>query len=282
MDRLTLLRTFIAAVDAGSFTAAADHLRGDPKLVSKHVAALERIYRLRLFNRTTRYLSVTDAGRRLYDGALELLARHDELEAAIHADATVVAGRLRISAPVSYGEVVLLPLLRRFMAQNRQVEADLRLSDRFVELSEEGFDLAVRIGGPELSVLVGRRISQVRMILVAAPDLVTSGDPQSLQDLAQYAHVADSNLRGGHIWPLLAGGEEVAFPVRSKSLSPGTLDTPPGVTSFFGFSTLPRCRMCVAGTAALTAANTFSGGPDDFFTVVRSPCVTPPSAAAMR
>lgn len=217
MDRLALLKTFAATLEAGSFTGAAERLGSNPKLVSKHVASLEAAFGLRLFSRTTRTLSVTEAGRRLYDGTVDLLARYDDLEAAVRADVTLVAGRIRVSAPLTYGEVVLLPLVRRFLVEHPNVEIDLRLSDRFVDLTDEGFDMALRIGGSAISNLVGRKLRSTSMMLIASPELLSRyGTPSNIEELEQFPLIGDSNLRAGQFWPLIVDGGERQMPVRAR------------------------------------------------------------------
>lgn len=210
MDRLALMRTFVAAMESGSFTAAALRLRSDPKLVSKHVGTLEDLVGTRLLHRTTRSLSPTEAGRRYYEGAVDLLARAEALESSLSTEMRSVAGRIRVSAPVTYGELVLLPQLARLAAAHPLLSVDLRLSDRFVDLAEEGFDLALRIGGPPNSSLFARRLGSVETWLVAAPAQITEiGDPRRPEDISGAVTIGDSNLRRGQFWHL-ARGDEVA------------------------------------------------------------------------
>lgn len=217
MDRLDLMRTFVSVLDSGSFTAAAERHGADPKLVSKHVAQLEATLGVRLFNRTTRTLSPTEAGRRLYEGAVELLSRHEELESSLRAEGAAVAGLVRLSAPVTYGDICLVPQLRRFMIGNPQLRIDLRLSDRFVDLAEDGFDLALRIGGEEQSALIGRRLGAVELFVVASPGLIERmGTPATPEEITRWPAVGDSNLRGGAVWPLSGAQGTIRVPISPR------------------------------------------------------------------
>ena len=139
MDVIEGMRTFVAAVDTGSFTAAADRLGISKKLVSKYVAQLEDRLRVRLLHRTTRRLGLTDAGARYYDKSLKLIEDFDAIENSLRDDRQGVSGTLRLSAPVVFGELYLLPLLNEFCERNPDLSIDLRLIDRFVDLAEEGF-----------------------------------------------------------------------------------------------------------------------------------------------
>lgn len=217
MDRILLMRTFVAAVEAGSFTAAAERLGADPKLVSKHVGALEAQLRTRLFHRTTRSASLTEAGRRYYEGTMEVLTRMEDLEASLTTDQTAVTGLLRVAAPVTFGEVRLPSLIRRFTAANPDIRFNIYLSDRFVDLAEGGFDLALRVGGDPTSSLIARRLGRSELWLVAdARYLDRKGRPGSLDDLLAHDLIGDSNLRGGRSWALSGPEGEVRLPLSPR------------------------------------------------------------------
>ncbi|MEM7709545.1 MAG: LysR family transcriptional regulator, partial [Pseudomonadota bacterium] len=168
MDRLHLMRAFIASAEAGSFTAAADRLGASNKVVSKHVGELEAALGTRLLHRTTRKLSLTDEGRRYLDGARDVLERVAALEADLGSEDGSLKGRLRLSAPSTFGDLFMPSLLRGFCARHPNVEIDLRLSDRFVDLAEDGFDLVVRIGSLPDSSLVAKRLARTALWVVAS------------------------------------------------------------------------------------------------------------------
>ena len=201
------MRTFVAAVDAGSFTAAADRLGVSKKLVSKYVGQLEDRLRIKLLHRTTRTLSLTAAGERYYAECLEVLERFDALEAAVRSDVSEIAGDIRISAPASFGELFIQPLLIAFQQENPGVRVNMRFSDRFVDLAEDGFDLAIRIGTLSDSSMIARRLAQIELWAVAAPDYLRSaGCPETPRDLVQHDCIRDTNLRSGSGWPFQVDG----------------------------------------------------------------------------
>ncbi|MEM9797330.1 MAG: LysR family transcriptional regulator [Pseudomonadota bacterium] len=207
MDRLHLMRAFVASAEAGSFTAAADRVGASNKVISKHVGELEDRLGVRLLHRTTRKLSLTDEGRRYLDGARDVLERVEALEGGFGANQGTVRGRLRISAPSTFGELYMAGLLQGFRARHPEVEVDLRLTDRFVDLAEDGVDLAIRIGALPDSSLVARRIARTELWVVAAPGfLARHGTPQRPEDLSTLPAIHDANLRTGRSWPFTDGG----------------------------------------------------------------------------
>lgn len=205
MDLVDGMRVFVAAVETGSFSGAAQRLGMSPKLASKYMAELERRMGARLLQRTTRRLGMTAAGETLMARAPDWLDQLDEMAGELREGAGL-AGTLRVSAPVTYGEIRVQPLLRRFRASYPDLVIDLRLSDRFVDLAAEGIDLALRIGRLDDSALIARRLGQSRMVMVAAPAyLDRSGRPRRLDDLQAHDCIRDTNMRGGAAWPLDEG-----------------------------------------------------------------------------
>ena len=184
MDRFEELSTFTAIVDAGSLTAAADRLGVAKSAVSRRLKDLERRLGVQLLRRTTRTMQLTDAGRELYQRAGKLL---DDLAAAEAATADVhcdLAGRLRLSVPTTFGRRHLTAALREFCTAHPDVELDLVFSDRRVDLIEEGFDLAIRIGNLDDSALIARRLATTTQVVCASPDyLEKHGVPTSPDDL---------------------------------------------------------------------------------------------------
>lgn len=187
MDTIDAMRVFVSVVERNGFSAAADALDISTAAVTRQVAALEKRLSTRLLNRTTRRVSPTSAGAAYYQRCVQLLAEFDELEASVGAQALQPSGRLRINAPVSYGIARLGALLPAYSARYPQVELDLQLSDRLVDMVEEGFDLAIRITRQPAPNLIARHLAQVRVRLCAAPSyLARRGTPASPQDLTAH------------------------------------------------------------------------------------------------
>lgn len=194
MDRIDRIRAFVTVVDAGSFTQAAARLRLSNKLVSKYVAALEADLGVTLLHRTTRALSLTSAGERYLEGARRLLRSYDELEAGLHAEDNMLSGRLRITAPTTFGEMFITELTHAFVEKHPRVTIDLDLTDRYIDLAAEGFDVAIRIGNLRDSSLIGRRLGRTRSWVVACPAyLAANGQPQSPADLRSHRAIRDNN-----------------------------------------------------------------------------------------
>ena len=201
MDRFQEMRAFAAVVDAGSFVAAADALDLSKAAVSRQVSELEARLGVRLLNRTTRRLSLTDEGEVFHARAKELLGSLEEMEAEVAVRRGRAVGTLKVTAPVSFGLMHLAPLWAGFMARHPEVRLEVMLADRFVDLVEEGIDLAVRIARLESSSLVSRQLSSTRLILCASPRyLKKHGRPRHPADLARHAVVAYSLLSVGDDW----------------------------------------------------------------------------------
>ncbi|MCC4613491.1 LysR family transcriptional regulator [Xanthomonas campestris pv. esculenti] len=185
MDTLDAMRVFTAVAERSGFSAAADALDRSTASVTRQVAALEQRLGTRLLNRTTRRVSLTSAGTAYYQRCLQLLADLDDLEATIGAQALEPAGVLRVNAPVSYGIERLGALLPGFRARYPQVELDLSLTDRLVDMVEEGFDVAIRITREPAPMLIARQLGTVRLVPCAAPAyLARAGTPAHPADLA--------------------------------------------------------------------------------------------------
>lgn len=208
MDLIDGLRVFAASVEAGSFSGAAVRLGISPKLASKYMGELEERLGTQLLQRTTRRLGMTAAGERLLVQLPEWLEQLDEMTGDLRDDRKGLSGTLRISAPVTYGELVVHPLLLSFRATHPDLVIDLRLSDRFVDLAAEGIDVAIRIGRLDDSALIAKRLGKIRLLLVASPEyLASAGRPESVDDLTHHDCIRDTNMRGDGTWPLSAATE---------------------------------------------------------------------------
>lgn len=201
MDRFLEMQAFVAVVDAGSFVRAADDLQMSKSVVSRLVAELEGRLGVRLLHRTTRRLSLTQEGALFHERCRDLLSGMGDAEAEVTRHAGELIGELRLSAPTSFGLLHLAPLWPAFLAQHPRVTLDVELADRFVDLVDEGYDLAVRIARLPDSSMVSRRLAATRLILCASPRyLQKHGAPLVPADLAQHPVFAYKLLSSGDQW----------------------------------------------------------------------------------
>ena len=191
VDRLRTMEVFATVAESGGFATAARRLGMSPPAVTRAVATLETRLGARLINRTTRSLSLTEAGRGLLESTRRLLAELDEAERAAAGATVVPSGHLRLTAPLTFGRMHLMPVLAAFLRAQPKVTATLVTLDRVANLIEEGFDLAVRIAHLPDSTIVARRIGEVRRILVASPGyLARQGRPEQPEDLLAHEVIA--------------------------------------------------------------------------------------------
>jgi DNA-binding transcriptional LysR family regulator len=187
MDQFAAMRAFARVVELGSFARSAERLGLSTSAVSRQVADLEAHLDVRLLNRTTRRLSLTEAGQAYYERCVQLLADLDEADASVRPATVVPKGLLRLTSGVTFGERCLAPAIAEFAATHPQLAFDLDLSDRTVDLVDEGFDLAIRIGSLGAQAMVARRIGWTRLICCASPAyLERRGVPQEPEDLLQH------------------------------------------------------------------------------------------------
>jgi DNA-binding transcriptional LysR family regulator len=197
MDRFRNLEVFAATAERLNFAAAARDLKMTRAMVSKHIADLEGRLGVRLFHRTTRRANLTEAGRALAARAGTLIDTLNETEDAVRDLHTVLRGRLRVNAPVSFGALFVAPLIARFLGDHPGVEIDLTLNDRAVDLVEEGYDVVIRIGVPADSSLIVRRLAPARLVIVGSPSyLQRNGLPKAPGDLKRH------NCLGYAYWSL--------------------------------------------------------------------------------
>jgi DNA-binding transcriptional LysR family regulator len=203
MDPLDGIAAFVRVVDCGSFSAAAARLKISKSAVSAHVQRLENRLGVRLLNRTTRRLSVTEAGAAYYRHCIRIIADAEAAEQAAIALQREPRGTLRISAPDSFGWMHVAPALSGFLKRYPDLAVEITLSPAHVNLVEEGFDLAIRIGVLQDSRLVVRKLAPSRIILCAAPGyLEHRGVPRKPEDLAQHNCICTAVLPWGGEWPL--------------------------------------------------------------------------------
>ncbi|GHB12764.1 LysR family transcriptional regulator [Modicisalibacter luteus] len=195
MDRIDAMRAFITVVAEGSFTHAAERLDMSPQLVSKYVSQLEQHLGVRLLNRTTRRIHLTEAGIRYQQRAQQVLSDIDDMEHQLGDLQTQARGLLRISAPVSFATRHLAPLLKDFQCAHPGVSIDLQLNDRKVDIVEEGFDIALRIGHLKSSSLIAKRIVPIRLVMCASPEyLEQHGTPRRPDDLSTHRYLRYSYM----------------------------------------------------------------------------------------
>jgi len=197
MERYPAMRVFAQVVEARGFAAAARTLGISKAQVSKQIARLERDLGVKLLHRTTRRLSLTEAGSVFYDGCQRAIAEVAAAEAAVASLTGEPRGRLRVSAPLSFGLRHLAPALESFMLRFGDVQVELALNDRRVDLVEEGFDIGLRIGILEDSSLIVRRLAGINRLCAASPAYLDEhGRPRSPADLKGHRHLLYSNV--GH------------------------------------------------------------------------------------
>jgi LysR family transcriptional regulator, regulator for bpeEF and oprC len=179
MDRFHLMQLFVRIVDSGSFSAVAREMDMIQPTVSKQLTALEEKLGVRLLNRTTRKLSLTDAGREYYDRCKRILDEVQEMETEVSDLQNRPTGTLRVNAPIAFGHLYLVPLAFQFRRTYPDLAVDLSLNDRYVDLVQEGLDIAIRFGELEDSQLVARHVGSSARICVASPRyLATKGRPK--------------------------------------------------------------------------------------------------------
>ncbi|MEI6559749.1 MAG: LysR family transcriptional regulator [Rhodospirillaceae bacterium] len=201
MDRHAAMIAFVRVAETRSFSEAARRLRTSKSVISRQVAALETDLGVRLFHRTTRSLTLTEAGQGYCEKVGRILADIEEANLSVTRLQAAPRGRLRVNAPMSFGFRHLAPALPEFLKRYPEVEIDITMNDRFVDLVEEGFDVAVRIGRLTDSSLVARKLAPMRRVICASPAyLETFGVPQSPDDLAGRECLCYSNMALSDEW----------------------------------------------------------------------------------
>ena len=201
MDRLHAMQTFARVVEHGSFAAAAQRLGMSTSAVSRSVSELESHLGVRLLNRTTRRLSLTESGQAFLERTVQLLADLEEAEAAVSAAAVVPRGTLRMTCAITFGERHVAPAVAEFARRYADVRFDIELSDRVVDIVEEGYDLAIRIGSPGSQALIARRIGESQLVCCASPGyLAANGVPRVPEDLAKHRCLSYAYLAARDTW----------------------------------------------------------------------------------
>jgi len=221
MDRFAGMAVFVKVVESSSFAAAARHFRLSPAMASRHVQALEQQLGAQLLNRTTRRVSPTEVGQAYYQRVRQILADIDEADRLATDLQATPRGLLRITSSQSFGIRHLAPAIADYLVLCPEVLMDVTLNDRYLNVIEEGFDLAVRIGLLEDSSLVARRLAPVRMALCAAPEYIARhGAPQRPADLAQHNCLSYTYAAARSEWRFVDGeGKEEAAHIAGRLLA---------------------------------------------------------------
>ncbi|TKC89411.1 LysR family transcriptional regulator [Trinickia terrae] len=214
MDTLVSMKVFRYVVEVGSFVGAAERMEMSAAMASKHVMHLEQQLGARLLNRTTRRVAPTEAGREYHERLAQVLAELDEAEQAVSAASIVPQGRLRVSCLSAFGLRYVMAAVSDYGAKYPQVTTEVELSDRVVELIEEGFDVAIRASpfGLKSSSLIARQIATAHIVLCASPDyLRRHGTPRTVEDLAKHNFVQYTNTQSLDWLPGGPGAPRVAL-----------------------------------------------------------------------
>jgi DNA-binding transcriptional LysR family regulator len=211
MDRLATMETFVRVVEAGSFSAAARQLNVGQPAVSKSVAQLEERLGVRLLIRSTRGLVTTEAGRNFYTSARRAIEEADEADRQARGAANGLAGRLRVSAPVTFARLHVVPRLPKFLAAHPDLTIDLVLDDRVIDLLEEGVDIALRTGVLRDSSLVARKVATTRRVVLGTPAYFErTGIPKEPIDLTGHTAVVYIQNGSSDTWSFRQGASEAS------------------------------------------------------------------------
>ncbi|WP_404300026.1 LysR substrate-binding domain-containing protein [Alicycliphilus denitrificans] len=225
MDRLDAMQMFVRVVETGSFTQVAREFATTQPTVTKQIAAMEARLKVRLLNRNTRGVSLTEPGTLYYEKCKAIVSDVAEAESVVQVRQHQVQGQLRVGSSVAFGRRVVVPLALEFMQHNPQVELDLSFEDRYTDLVANGIDVALRLGKLADSSLGARTLGVNPWVLVASPNyLKKHGTPRRPSDLKEHATLIYSSVQGNDLWRLRgASGEAVSVPVtgrlRSNNLS---------------------------------------------------------------
>jgi len=245
MDKLNAMQAFIHIAEQGSLTAAAQVMESSLPAMVRTLAGFEAQLGVRLFNRTTRRISLTEEGRRHLESCRQLLAALADAESALSADAAEPAGHLSITAPMLFGQMHVAPAVTRFVQQHEKMRCSMVLLDRVVNLLEEGIDVGIRIGEPEDSSLVAQQVGQIRRLVVASPAwLRRHGVPKHPKELlkANCVRVTDHSPTWG---PFMDQGKPLRLAVSGNlefnQIAPAVAACAAGagLGSFFSYQVAP-------------------------------------------
>jgi DNA-binding transcriptional LysR family regulator len=241
MDIVDQLKAFVATAQTGSFTAAAHQLGVSNRLTSKYVASLEEKLGVRLLQRTTRRVGLTPSGEDLLARAPALLGDLDDLLSKVSEGSDGFSGVIRISAPVTFGEIYVNQMLMRFAQMNPDLSFDLRLSDRYDDLAADGIDLAFRLGRLNTLSLKARKLGSFRSMVVASPDYIAQhGTPMTVADLSKHSCIIDSNRQTLRNWTFRKDGKDTSVNVQGRFQVNSACASVDLATNGFGIAYAPR------------------------------------------
>jgi DNA-binding transcriptional LysR family regulator len=217
MDRLATMEAFVLVVDTGSFSAAARRLNVGQPAVSKTIAQLEDRLGVKLLARTTRGLTATEAGLNFYERARRSIEEAEEAELSARTAGSSLTGRLRICAAVTFARIHIIPRLPEFLARHPELEMEVVLDDRNIDLVQEGIDVALRMGRLVDSTLTARRIASSSHAVLATPTyFARSSEPAKPGDLAGHEAVIYDQRGGGSTWPFQRDGTQIAITLKGR------------------------------------------------------------------
>src|ERR1700712_1099772 len=241
MDRLQAMEMFVRVVETGSFSKAATAFSTTQPTVTKQVAATEERLKVRLLNRNTRGVSLTEAGALYYEKCKEIVRAAEEADAVVRVKQTQAQGLLRIGSSVAFGRRVLVPLALDFMRAHPQLQVDLSFEDRYTDLVAQGIDVAVRMGKLADSALGARYLGANPWLMVASPKyLRKAGTPKRAADLAAHETLIYNSVQGSDIWRVLSPrGEAVTVTVTARLRSNNLSAVLAAARSNMGIAALP-------------------------------------------
>ena len=247
MDLLRSMEAFVLTVKTGSFAASAISLNTSPQMIAKYVVFLEDYLGLKLLNRTTRSQKLTEFGKQYYEKCLFILDEVKSSKTLAQQFIEEPKGRLRISAPVSYGHFNLISVLSRFMRCYPKVNVDLQLSDRYVDLVEDDFDIVFRIGELSNSSYIARKLNSYKLIFAASPTyLAKNGIPATPNDIKKhqcliYQYV--NPTKKDYLWPFSVNGKVINIPISGSLKSNDTLALANAAVEGLGITMLPQSML---------------------------------------
>ena len=213
------MAAYVAVVNAGSFVAAAQALGHSSSYISKEISKLEKRLGSRLLNRTTRTLSLTDAGRAYYERANQIIIDAENAERSINQLQETPSGLLRVNAPGSFGSRHLLNVFGEFMQHHPEVKLELEFNDRVIDVVAEGYDVVIRVGAIKDSNLVARKFTQSRMVTIAAPSYLEKyGTPLNAEELTQHPCIVYSLLPTPTLWTFYKDGQRININVEPRAI----------------------------------------------------------------
>jgi DNA-binding transcriptional LysR family regulator len=247
MDLFRSMEAFVLTVKTGSFVSASISLNTSPQMVAKYILFLETQLGLKLLNRTTRTQNLTEFGKQYYERCLSILGAVKSTSMLAQQFLDEPSGALRISAPFTFGNFSLVPLISRFMKRYPKISVDIQLSDYYVDLIKDGFDIAFRIGDLSDSGIIARKLNPYQLIFAASPDyLAQYGVPLTPDDLKKhqcliYQYVNQN--KKDHVWSVMISGEIINIPISGTFQSNQTSALAIAAIEGLGITMLPESML---------------------------------------